>query len=100
MRIEIEDLLTGLTVWPNAERSRAETLMSIGEAAPTAEIHHSAVYAPDVGARPSKRDRTARASQPRIDWESLLLGGLGVAVALLIAVVMLAVAAFGAQFVA
>ena len=100
MRIEIEDLLTDRTVWPNAEGGGAQTPMSVGEAGPTTEIDHSATHAPDVGARLSKRDRTARALEPRIDWESLLLGGMGVAVALLIAMVMLAVAAFGAQFVA
>ena len=97
MRIEIEELLTGRTVWPNAEGSGAETPTSVGEAAPTAENDHSA---PDVGARLSKRDRTARAFEPRIDWESLLVGGMAVAVALLTAMVMLAVAAFGAQFAA
>jgi hypothetical protein len=100
MRIEIEDLLTGRTVWPNAERGGAETPMSVSEVGPTAEIDHSAIHAPDVGTRLSKRDRTPPASESRIDWESLLAGGMAVAVALLTAMVMLAVAAFGAQFVA
>jgi hypothetical protein len=94
MRIEIEDLLTGCVTWPEAE-----TPMSVGEAGPTAESDHSATHAPDVGARLSKRGRTAPAPEPRIDWESLLAGGIGVAVALLIATVMLAVATFEARFV-
>jgi hypothetical protein len=100
MRIEIEDLLTGPAVWHKAEGGGAETPMSIGEAGPTAEDDHCATRALDVGARLSKRDRTARALQPRIDWESLLVGGIGVAIALLIATVMLAVATFEARFAA
>ena len=97
MRIEIEDLLTA---WPKAELGGAETPMSVGKAGPKAESDHSATYNPDVGTRLSTSEWTAPASEPRIDWESLLMGGMGVAVAVLIATVMLAVATFGALFVA
>jgi hypothetical protein len=52
------------------------------------------------GAPASKRDRTARASERKITWESLLLGGMVVAFALLSATVMLEIANFGARFAA
>jgi hypothetical protein len=58
----------------------------------------------DVGAAagepPSKRDRTARASERGITWKSLLLAGVAVAVALLGPIALLEVASFGVRFVA
>ena len=53
----------------------------------------------DIGAGAAKRDRTARALERWISWESLLLLGVAVSLAFL-AIAMWEVADFGARFVA
>jgi hypothetical protein len=85
-------------VWFDAEVFLAETPMG-AEADLTGGAHFDPP-APKVGARPQKRDRTARTAGRRIPWESLLLGGLAAAISLLIGIAMLDVADFGAEFVA
>jgi hypothetical protein len=99
MRIENNDVRASRAAWFVTEDGEAKTSTSADKDGPTTGNAHSATCAQDVGAGASKRDRTARALERGIIWESLLLLGIAMAIAFL-AVVTWDVADFGARFVA
>lgn len=98
MRIDNNDVRASCAAWFVAAGGTT-TPMGADDDGPTTGNAHSATHAPDVGAGASKRDRTARSLERRIAWESLLLLGVAVSIALL-AIAMWDVADFGARYVA
>jgi hypothetical protein len=99
MRTENNDVRANRAARLDAGDGEAETRVNGGKAAPTTGNTRSATRVPDVGTPPLKRDRTAQTLDRRIAWESLLLLGVAVGIALL-AIVMWDVADFSARFVA
>ncbi|HLY91491.1 MAG TPA: hypothetical protein VKQ27_21085 [Acetobacteraceae bacterium] len=99
MRTENNDVRPSRAARLDADGGGAQTPTSAGQTDPATGNAPSPTRAPNVGAPRLNRDRTARALERGIVWESVLLLGVAVVIACL-AVVMWEVADFGARFVA
>jgi hypothetical protein len=95
MKIQERDL----TAEVEALGHGAETRINPGYAGPTAGNAPFATWASDAGARALERHRAARAMERRLARESVLLGGIAVAFALLSAMAFSVAESFGARFV-